>query len=141
VEEMTIGERIKRVRIKQGIKQRELARKAGVSSAFMSQVENGQRDFAVSKIIKVAITLNVSIDYLLGVNCINPIGQVEKIPYSRIVHGKVYYLVITREDFQGYLQWCGKYCLQDNSGFCYQRHGKTIEELAERLLSSIQGKK
>jgi transcriptional regulator with XRE-family HTH domain len=65
---MNIGQRIKEERLKLNLSKRELARKIGISDAFMCQIEKGDRDFSVKKLIKFAEVFLVTTDYLLGIN-------------------------------------------------------------------------
>lgn len=70
-----IAKRVKEIRISRGLGQRELARKANLSSAYMSQLETGNRgdmDFRVSKLIKLSKALDVSADILLGLKLEQP---------------------------------------------------------------------
>lgn len=60
-----IGKRIANSRNEAGITQDYLARKIGISSKHMSQIERGVSGFAVGTIMEIAKNLNVSIDYLL----------------------------------------------------------------------------
>ena len=63
----TIGERVKAAREKRGVKQAELARKLGCSVNALSMLEhNTISDPRASRIIGIAEALQVSADYLLG---------------------------------------------------------------------------
>ena len=63
----TIGERVKAAREKRGVKQAELARKLGCSVNALSMLEhNAISDPRASRIIGIAGALQVSADYLLG---------------------------------------------------------------------------
>src|SRR5215470_560210 len=63
----TIGERVKAAREKRGMKQAELARRLGCSVNALSMLEhNAISDPRASRIIGIAETLQVSADYLLG---------------------------------------------------------------------------
>jgi len=64
---MSIGARIKRERERHGWSQNELARRAKVRQAQLSELESGKRNDAMASILRrVARTLGVSIDYLVG---------------------------------------------------------------------------
>ena len=65
IDKELIGRRIAISRNEAGITQDCLARKVGISSKHMSQIERGVSGFAVGTIIEIAKYLNVSIDYLL----------------------------------------------------------------------------
>src|SRR2546428_5589498 len=63
----TIGERVKAAREKRGMKQAELARQLGFSVNALSMLEhNTISDPRASRIIGIAEALQVSTDYLLG---------------------------------------------------------------------------
>ena len=57
-----LGSRLKNVRVKAGWTLRELARQAGVSPSFVSQIENGKSQPSVATLYEFAQLLNVSID-------------------------------------------------------------------------------
>lgn len=59
-----LGSRLKTVRLKAGWTLRELARQAGVSPSFVSQIENGKSQPSVATLYEFAQLLNVSIDEL-----------------------------------------------------------------------------
>jgi transcriptional regulator with XRE-family HTH domain len=73
---MTLGDRIKRERERHGWSQNELARRAQVRQAQLSEVESGKRhDMMASILRRIARTLGVSMDYLAGLydeNELNP---------------------------------------------------------------------
>ena len=59
-----LGSRLKSVRLKAGWTLRELARQAGVSPSFVSQIENGKSQPSVATLYEFAQLLDVSIDEL-----------------------------------------------------------------------------
>ena len=62
---MRLGERIQVCRLRKGISQRELARRAGVRHALISELETGKRHDAMASTIRaIAIALDTSMDYL-----------------------------------------------------------------------------
>ena len=62
---MQPGKRIQTCRRRQGISQRELARRAGVRHALISELESGKRNDAMTSTIRaIAIALDTSMDYL-----------------------------------------------------------------------------
>ena len=61
-----IGERLKQLRIKNGLKQQELANMFGLSSGTISFYESAQRKPDIDFIVAVAKYFDVSTDYLLG---------------------------------------------------------------------------
>jgi transcriptional regulator with XRE-family HTH domain len=60
-----VGRRIAEVREERGLTQRQLAEKAGISVAFLSEIENGKRNLSSGKLLRIADELSVSTDYLL----------------------------------------------------------------------------
>lgn len=61
-------ERLKSIRIEKGFTQPQLAERVGVSNGMISFWENGVHEPTVAYIIKLAKTLEVSSDYLLGIS-------------------------------------------------------------------------
>ena len=61
-----LGSRLKDLRLKAGLTLRELARKAGVSPSFVSQIENGKSQPSVATLYSLAQLLEVSIDELFA---------------------------------------------------------------------------
>jgi len=63
----TLGDRIRKARVQYGMSQAELSRRIGVSKNTMNLIESGKTpDPAVSRILAIADTLHVSMDYLAG---------------------------------------------------------------------------
>lgn len=63
----TVGERIRKTRVKYGMSQAELARRIHVSLNAMNRIELGDTpDPRASRIRAIADVLHVSTDYLLG---------------------------------------------------------------------------
>ena len=65
---MTIGQRLKKVLNDRGMMQKELAKKIGVNEMAISRYIHGGRIVSVSILIDICKALNVSADYLLGLN-------------------------------------------------------------------------
>ena len=63
IQEMRIGEKIKKVREEKGISLAELAEKSGFSSALLSQIENHMISPPLGTLIKVGRALEVSIGH------------------------------------------------------------------------------
>lgn len=76
-----IGERLKQLRIKNGLKQQELANMFGLSSGTISFYESEQRKPDIDFIVAVAKYFDVSTDYLLGLT--NAIDK-ENIDISKV---------------------------------------------------------
>ena len=62
--ETTLGAKVKRLRLEQGLTQGELSAKAGVSKTYICLVENGKFKARVDMIAKVAKALNVDFEEL-----------------------------------------------------------------------------
>ena len=60
-----LGENIKEIRTQKGMSQGDLCRKLGVDRAYMSNVENGNKNPTLGTIERIAKALNVSVDELL----------------------------------------------------------------------------
>ena len=60
-----LGGKIRSERISRGITQEQLAEQIGISTNFMSLIENG-RNMSVEVLVKISIALSVSVDYLLN---------------------------------------------------------------------------
>lgn len=61
----TIGSRIRAARKRKGLSQSELAELVGVTSAYISYLENGERNMSVESFIEIVCALNISADELL----------------------------------------------------------------------------
>ncbi len=68
----TIGERIREIRIKTGITQERLAYLAGLSTASIISIENGQSMIWLISFAKIAEALDVSPDDILRLNTSEP---------------------------------------------------------------------
>lgn len=62
----TLGDRIKELRVRYNMNQRELADKLGIGNSTISQYETGERTPSDEVKVKMADLFNVSLDYLLG---------------------------------------------------------------------------
>jgi len=62
---MSLGERIRARRIELGWTQEELARRAGISTGFLSDLENSKRGINADTLLDIARVLGVSLDYLM----------------------------------------------------------------------------
>lgn len=63
---MKLGEKIKKERIRNRYTQETLAEMAEITSSYVGQIERGERKVTLSKLVRIANVLNVSIDYLLS---------------------------------------------------------------------------
>ena len=70
---MTLGEKIKALREQRGWNQREFSQRAHVRQALISELESGKKvDTTGSVLRRLARTLGVSIDYLVGLYNLDP---------------------------------------------------------------------
>lgn len=61
------GERIRLVMHQRRMTQRALAQESGITEAYLCRVMKGMNDPTVKKAVRIAQTLNVSLDWLCGV--------------------------------------------------------------------------
>lgn len=62
---MALGDRIKAIRGSLGWTQDKLAKEAGISKSFLSEIENGKANVSGENLLKIANALNASLDYLM----------------------------------------------------------------------------
>lgn len=62
---MTLGQKIKLRREELGYTQAELARKTQTSQPYISRLEKGDFNPSTQVVVSIAVTLDLSIDYLL----------------------------------------------------------------------------
>ena len=63
-----IGEKIKELRIKNGISREELAFRIGVSGSYIGMIERAEYDFKISKLINIAKALNIKMKDIVCVD-------------------------------------------------------------------------
>src|ERR1700737_1244144 len=61
----TVGDRVRALREEKKWTQDQLATKSGVSTGFLSDIENNKRNPSSEYVLKIANALGASIDYLL----------------------------------------------------------------------------
>lgn len=61
-----IGERIRDIRLKIGMSQKDLAQKTGFTKSYLSQIENSKREPPISTLSKIAYVLNVDMTFLIS---------------------------------------------------------------------------
>lgn len=61
-----LGEKIKKERVRNRLTQEMLAEMADITSSYVGQIERGERKVTLSKLVRIANVLNVSVDYLLS---------------------------------------------------------------------------
>jgi transcriptional regulator with XRE-family HTH domain len=61
----SVGGRIREIREARGMTQDQLATRSGISKGFLSEVENDRRNLSSKILLKLAIELGATVDYLL----------------------------------------------------------------------------
>jgi transcriptional regulator with XRE-family HTH domain len=61
-----IGQRIRKVRLDQGIKQKDLARRIGISQGALTNFELGRRRISLEWLLRIAKALDVPLAYFVG---------------------------------------------------------------------------
>lgn len=61
-----IGQRIRKVRLEHGIKQKDLARKIGISQGALTNFELGRRKISLEWLLKISRALEVPVAYFMG---------------------------------------------------------------------------
>ena len=64
--EFMIGRRIREERLRLNLTQEKLAEDVELTTAYIGQVERGERNLTLENLIKVANRLGVTVDYLLS---------------------------------------------------------------------------
>lgn len=72
-----LGRKIREERLEKGYTQEELGEKIDSTGSYIGQIERGERNASMAKIILIAEALNVSIDYLTGNFSFNDIGNID----------------------------------------------------------------
>lgn len=62
---MEFGERVRRYRAERGLSQAELARRVPIHDTYLSDVENGRRNVALTNIVRIAKALGVDAGKLI----------------------------------------------------------------------------
>lgn len=82
---MDIGPTILRVRKEKGIKQKDLARGAGISPTYLSQIEKGQRIPRLDILEKISVEINVPLSILSFLSLdIDSIPEDKKYAYNQV---------------------------------------------------------
>jgi transcriptional regulator with XRE-family HTH domain/quercetin dioxygenase-like cupin family protein len=84
----SLGERLKDLRVKAGLTLRELARQAGVSPSFVSQIENGKSQPSVATLYSFSQLLDVSIDELFNDKEVGPTPLPPPVP-AAVTNGRL----------------------------------------------------
>lgn len=73
---MTMGDRLRELRLKKNISQEEVARHIGITRSAYSHYEINNRQPVYETLIKLAAFFGVSLDYIIGGEPVHPSGQV-----------------------------------------------------------------
>lgn len=65
---VTLGERIRKCRKAQGYTREYFSELVSITPRFLASIENGDAGVSISNLKNMALTLNVSTDYLLGID-------------------------------------------------------------------------
>ena len=71
----SVGDRIRLCRQKLGLKQDSLAKNAGMSKGFLSEVETGNRNPSADYLLRIANALGVSLDFLMKGGEMSPLDH------------------------------------------------------------------
>ena len=90
---VTLGSRIKQLRKERGYTREAFAEKIDVSSRFLADLESGKVGVSISTLKQIALEMNVSSDFLIGITVsenYNPekegiIMKINKIPVSILI--------------------------------------------------------
>lgn len=82
---MSIGDQIRAARLEQGLDQRDLAARTGVSQSQICHIEAGKRVPSVRLLVRIALILRASVDRLLA----DEISEAGKIWLARRVWDRI----------------------------------------------------
>lgn len=82
-----LGKRIREERLKLNLTQEKLAEDVELTTAYIGQIERGERNLTLENLIKVANRLGVSVDYLLS-DSIVPENDGGYQLWSQLMHGR-----------------------------------------------------
>lgn len=75
MEKLPLGQVLKIERVKKGMKQRELAKKAGISHTYLSDIERARQDPSLKMLCKVTSALEVKMEDVIAKSNFNEIGE------------------------------------------------------------------
>jgi transcriptional regulator with XRE-family HTH domain len=65
IDRISVGNRIKKNREQMGLTRDQFAEMIDISTSFFTQIERGEKLMSVQTLVKIAIKLNLSLDYLI----------------------------------------------------------------------------
>lgn len=63
---LALGKRIREERLRLNLTQEKLSEDIGISTAYLGQIERGERSLTLDKLVKIAVRLGITVDYLLS---------------------------------------------------------------------------
>ena len=85
-----LGKRIREERLRLNLTQEKLAEDVDLTTAYIGQVERGERSLTLENVIKIANRLGVSVDYLLS-DSLSTEKDSSLIQLSQLMHGRTLY--------------------------------------------------
>lgn len=82
-----LGKRIREERLRLNLTQEKLAEDVDLTTAYIGQIERGERNLTLEKLVAVANRLGVSVDYLLS-DSVAPGNDGEYYIWSQLMHGR-----------------------------------------------------
>lgn len=82
-----LGKRIREERLKLNLTQEQLAEDVDLTTAYIGQVERGERSLTLENIVRVANRLGVTIDYLLS-DSLSASNDSSLIQISQLLNGR-----------------------------------------------------
>lgn len=79
---VAMGPRFKSARKARGLTQKTVAKRVGIAKNFYARIECGRGSPSVRNLIKIADTLDVSVDDLLGIEESDPTPEIKSTPLS-----------------------------------------------------------
>lgn len=68
MDKIEVPNRLKQIRIKNHLTQRQMAERLGVSKSIINYYETGSRTPSIDILIRISTTFHISTDYLLGLD-------------------------------------------------------------------------
>lgn len=87
MEHLALGKRIREERLKLNLTQEKLAEDVDLSTAYIGQIERGERSLTLENLVAVAIRLGVTVDYLL-LDSVAPLGDSQYKLWSQLMDGR-----------------------------------------------------
>jgi transcriptional regulator with XRE-family HTH domain len=94
---MTLGQRIRELREEKDLSLRELAKKLGVSAAFLSDIELGRRFPSEKVLVSIAQALDTALEDLRQYDTRPPVEDLKRLASSNPLYGVAFRKVIDKE--------------------------------------------